>query len=74
MQEVLGMSFERRRRDSEIRLRAKGHGACDALDGFSKDWIPFTFLEERDKDPYTITLVLEAYEEGYLEGSEPLPF
>jgi hypothetical protein len=68
------MIWERRRRDSEIQLRAKGNGACDALDGFPRDWLPFTFLDERDKDPHTITLVLEDYEEGYLEGSKPLPF
>ena len=68
------MRWERRRRDAEIRLRAKEHGCCDALDGLPQDWLPFTFLEERDKDPYTITLVLEGYAEGYLEGSRPLPF
>jgi hypothetical protein len=68
------MSWEMRRRDHEIRLRAKEHGCCDALDGFPEDWIPYTFLEERDKDPRTLELVFEGYVEGYREGSQPLPF
>jgi hypothetical protein len=68
------MSWEARRRDAEIRLRAKEHGCCDALDGFPKDWLPSTFLSERDKDPHTLALVYEGYAEGYAQGSKPLPF
>jgi hypothetical protein len=67
-------SWERVRRDKEIRLYAKEMGCCDALDGFPEDWMPYTFLLAQERDPHTLELVLEGYREGYAEGSKPLPF
>ena len=70
---------EAQRLDHEARLYAKELGCCDALDGLPKDPDPTTFLWERSPfrehhSCYRQVLVLEGYEEGFLEGSKPLPF